>query len=53
MSQGQQPWDVRSALPAWQLTEVSRAPQRRDESGPDERPSGDGAVQRAAELVSA
>jgi len=53
MGPGQQPWDVLSALPAWQLTEVSRAPQRRDESGPDERPSGDGAVQRAAELTSA
>ncbi len=53
MGPGQQPWEVLSALPAWQLTEVPRAPQRRDESGPDERPSGDGAVQRAAELVSA
>ena len=53
MVPGQQPWDVLSALPAWQLTEVPRAPQRRDESGPDERTSADGAVQRAAELVSA
>ena len=53
MSPGQQPWDVLSALPAWQLTEVPRAPQRRDEAGPDDRVAGDGAVQRAAELVSA
>jgi uncharacterized protein len=53
MSPGQQPWDVLSALPAWQLTEVPRAPQRRDEGGPDERAPGDGAAQRAAELVSA
>jgi len=53
MGPGQQPWHVLSALPAWQLTEIPRAPQRPGEGGPDERPAGDGAVQRAAELVSA
>ncbi len=51
--QGQQPWQVLSALPAWQLTQVPRAPQRRDEARPDDRAPGDGAVQRAAELTSA
>ena len=34
MVPGQQPWQVLSALPAWQLTEVPRPPQRRDEAGP-------------------
>jgi uncharacterized protein len=50
--QGQQPWQVLSALPAWQLTQVPRPPQPRDDARPDDRPSGDGAVQRAAELAS-
>ena len=31
MVPGQQPWQVLSALPAWQLTQVPRVPQRRDE----------------------
>jgi hypothetical protein len=53
MGPGQQPWDVLSALPAWQLTEVPRVPQRRDEGGPDEGAPGAGAARRAAELVSA
>jgi hypothetical protein len=53
MGPGQQPWQVLSALPAWQLTEVPRAPQRPGDGSPDERPPGDGAAQRAAELTSA
>ena len=53
MGPGQQPWQVLSALPAWQLTEVPRAPQRPGEAGPDERAPADGAARRAAELASA
>ncbi len=53
MVQGQQPWRVLSVLPAWQLTQVPRPQQRRDERRPDDSAPGDGAVQRAAELVSA
>jgi hypothetical protein len=51
MVPGQHPWRVLSALPAWQLTEVTRPPQPRD----GERPGGpgDGSVQRSAELTSA
>jgi len=49
---GQQAWRVLSALPAWQVTQVPRVPQRRDEAHHDGA-SIDGAVQRAAELVSA
>jgi hypothetical protein len=49
---GQQAWRVLSALPAWQVTQVPRAPQRRDEASLD-RASNDGAMQRTAELVSA
>jgi hypothetical protein len=51
--QGQQPWQVLSALPAWQLTQVPRAQQSSDEARPDDRAAGQRAVQRAAELVSA
>jgi uncharacterized protein len=52
MVQPQQPWQVLSALPAWQLTQVPRAPQPRDGARPDDRTPGDGAVQRAAGLTS-
>ena len=48
MVAGHQPWQVLSALPAWQLTQVPRAAQRRDDGRPDGGPAGDGAVQRAA-----
>src|SRR5579863_7271232 len=51
MIAGQQPWQVVSALPAWQLTQVSRLPQPRD--GEPSGSLGDGRVQRAAELTSA
>jgi len=51
--QGQQPWQGLSALPAWQLTQVPRAPQPRDHARPDETVPGQGALQRTAELVSA
>jgi hypothetical protein len=47
----QQPWRVLSALPAWQLTQVPRPPQRDDEPRPGG--PGDGSWQRAAELTSA
>jgi uncharacterized protein len=50
--QGHQPWQVLSALPAWQLTQVPRAPQPRDEGRPDDRIPGDVTAQRAAELTS-
>jgi uncharacterized protein len=53
MVAGHQPWQVLSALPAWQLTQVPRTSQRRDDGHPDDGPAGDGAVRRAAELVSA
>jgi len=49
---GQQPWQILSALPAWQLTQIPRPPFH-DGGRPADRASGDGAVQRAAELVSA
>ena len=51
MIPGQEPWRVLSALPAWQLTQVTRPPQLRD----DDRPVGPGdqSVQRSAELTSA
>ena len=49
----QQPWRVLSALPAWQLTQVPRAPQRPHDARPDDMAPGDGASRRAAELVSA
>jgi uncharacterized protein len=51
MIAGQQPWQVVSALPAWQLTQVPRPPQRDDEDRPGG--PGNGGVQRAAELTSA
>jgi hypothetical protein len=51
MIPGQEPWQVVSALPAWQLTQVPRPPQRDDEDRPGG--PGNGAVQRAAELTSA
>jgi Helicase HerA, central domain len=51
--QGQQPWQVLSALAAWQLTQVPRNQQHSDEPRPDDRALGDGTVQRAAELASA
>jgi hypothetical protein len=47
---GYQPWQVLSALPAWQVTEVPRA--ARDGRGGDGVP-GTGTAQRAQELVSA
>ena len=53
MGPGQQPWQVLSALPAWQLTEIPRIPPRPGEGSPDDRACGDGAAQRAAELTSA
>ncbi|MCW2930964.1 MAG: hypothetical protein JWM19_1926 [Actinomycetia bacterium] len=52
MVQAQQPWQVLSALPAWQLTQVPRAPQPRDQVRAEGNAPGDGAVQRAAELTS-
>jgi hypothetical protein len=51
MIPGQHPWQVVSALPAWQLTQVPRPPQRDDEDRPGV--PGSGGVQRAAELTSA
>jgi hypothetical protein len=51
MTPGQHPWQVVSALPAWQLTQVTRPPQPRDGDRPDA--PGDGSGQRAAELTSA
>jgi uncharacterized protein len=51
MIPGQHPWQVVSALPAWQLTQVPRPPQRDDEDRPGG--PGSGGVQRAAELTSA
>ncbi|MCW2933074.1 MAG: L-serine dehydratase [Actinomycetia bacterium] len=48
MVAGHRPWQVLSALPAWQLTQVHRVAQPCDDG-----PAGDGAAQRAAELVSA
>jgi len=53
MVHAQQPWQVLSALPAWQLTQVPRAPQPRDQARAEGKAPGDGAVQRAAELTSA
>ena len=53
MVAGHQPWQVLSALPAWQLTQVPRPAQHRDDGHPDDSGPGDGAVRRAAELVSA
>jgi uncharacterized protein len=53
MVAGHQPWQVLSALPAWQLTQIPRTSQRRDDGHPEDGPAGDGAAQRAAELVSA
>jgi hypothetical protein len=49
---GQQPWQVLSALPAWQVTQIPRPPHRDDGRG-DGRPPDDGIMQRAQELVSA
>ena len=43
-----QPWQVLPALPAWQVTQLPRPPQRHDDGPPD-----DGTAQRAQELVSA
>ena len=51
MPPGQEPWRVLSVLPAWQLTEVTRPPQPRDDGRPDG--PGDQGAQRAAELTSA
>jgi hypothetical protein len=51
MIAGQHPWQVVSALPAWQLTQVTRPPQPRDGDRPD-APGGQ-SVQRSAELTSA
>jgi len=53
MVQAQQPWQALSALPAWQLTQIPRAPQPRDQARAEGKAPGDGAVQRAAELASA
>ena len=52
MVPGQQPWQVLSALPAWQLTQVPRPRSAATTAGLTSG-SGDGAAQRAAELVSA
>jgi hypothetical protein len=51
MTPGQEPWRVLSMLPAWQLTEVTRPPQPRDDDRPDG--GGDQGAQRSAELTSA
>src|ERR1700731_1788925 len=53
MASGQQLWQVLSALPAWQLTQVLRTSQRHDDGDRDDGPAHDGAVERTAELVSA
>jgi hypothetical protein len=50
---GQQPWQVLSVLPAWQVTQIPRPAQRRDGARTDGGFLDDGTVQRAAELVSA
>ena len=42
MVAGQQPWQVLSALPAWQLTQVPRSARRRDDEHADDSGSGDG-----------
>ena len=47
------PWQLLSALPAWQLTQIPRVPQRDDDARPGDWAGGDGTTQRAAELVSA
>jgi hypothetical protein len=52
MEPGQQPWQVLSALPAWQVTHIPRPPHHDGKRSDDGQP-GDGVVQRAAELVSA
>ena len=53
MVAGQEPWQVLSALPAWQLTQVPRIPSQRDETRSGDKAPGDGTAQRTAELVSA
>jgi hypothetical protein len=53
MVPGQQPWQVLSALPAWQLTQIPRVPQHGDDARLDDGACGDGRTQRAAELISA
>ena len=52
MEPGQQPWQILSALPVWQVTHIPRPPHHDSKRDDDEQP-GDGVVQRAAELVSA
>src|SRR5215472_15065635 len=53
MDAGQQPWQVMSALPAWQLTQVPRAPQQHDDGHLSDHGPGGRAAQRSAELISA
>ena len=53
MVRGQQLWQVLSGLPAWQVTQVPRPPERRDDGHPGQVPGGGGTMQRAAELTSA
>jgi len=50
---GQHPWQVLSALPAWQVTQVPRDRGSGDDGHLDDGPAGDGAARRSAELVSA
>ena len=52
MAPGQEPWQILSALPAWQVTQIPRAPQYGDHARPDGMSAYDGAMQRAQELVS-
>src|SRR5258708_4069063 len=53
MVAGHQPWQVLSALPAWQLTQVTRAPGRGDNGHPDHSSRDDGAARRGPGLGSA
>jgi hypothetical protein len=52
MVPGQQPWHVLSALPAWQMTQIPRAPQHGEDVRPDGRSADDRVTQRTQELVS-
>jgi hypothetical protein len=49
---GQQPWQLLSGLPAWQVTHLPR-PSRQSDGYGDDGLTGSGTVQRAAELTSA
>ena len=53
MAPGQEPWQVLSALPAWRVTQIPRAPQPDGDARLDDRSTNEGAMQRAQELVSA